>query len=216
MMPYAEKQRLAHFAKIPNQTHARLIHYTTAEAALKIINTKRFWMRNTNCMADYREVQHGFGIFHKFFADPKKHEAFTKALNNCSEGVALEAMQIFNTSWNDIQFNTYITSISEHLDSEDQYGRLSMWRALGGSKARVGIVLKVPWMSQRPLALNLLFFPVAYLSEQAAHDVMEQVIRKVNQECAFLRIIHHTAGQCGLPQARRLSRRARMACNLCL
>jgi hypothetical protein len=55
-MPYASKQQLDYFKKTPDQKSAQLVHYTTAEAALNIIRTKRFWMRNTVCMADYREV----------------------------------------------------------------------------------------------------------------------------------------------------------------
>ncbi len=68
MMPYAMKQTREFFQRTPGQTHGRLVHYTTAEAALNIIRTKRFWMRNTNCMSDYREVQHGFDIFSNFFS----------------------------------------------------------------------------------------------------------------------------------------------------
>ena len=37
--PYATKQRQAFFEREPNQTHARLIHYTTAESTLNIIKT---------------------------------------------------------------------------------------------------------------------------------------------------------------------------------
>jgi hypothetical protein len=51
-MPYAAQQMQAIYQHTPGQTHARFVHYTSAEAALKIIRTKRFWMRNTNCMAD--------------------------------------------------------------------------------------------------------------------------------------------------------------------
>lgn len=46
-MPYAARQRRALFEKEPDQTHARLIHYTTAESAISIIRSKRFRMRNT-------------------------------------------------------------------------------------------------------------------------------------------------------------------------
>jgi hypothetical protein len=56
-MPEASRQLLAFYQRVPGQTHGRVVHYTTAEAALNIIRTKRMWMRNTNCMADYREVQ---------------------------------------------------------------------------------------------------------------------------------------------------------------
>jgi hypothetical protein len=72
LMPYATKQRQALFEKAHDQSQARLIHYTTAESALGIIRSKRFWMRNTNCMSDYREVQHGFDIFNRFFSDQAK------------------------------------------------------------------------------------------------------------------------------------------------
>ena len=179
-------QRRAFFEKEPNQTYARLIHYTTAESALKIINSKRFWMRNTNCMTDYREVQHGFEIFARYFGDPTKFKAFTETLDVCAPGAGKEAIQMFNTSWNSIRFSTYISSISEHQDQEDQHGRLSMWRAFGGSTARVGIVLKIPSISQGSLALNLLFSPVAYLSEEAAHKVMDRVIENIRVDCEFL------------------------------
>jgi hypothetical protein len=96
---------------------------------------------------------------------------------------------MFNESWRNIQFNTYISSISEHQDSEDQHGRLSMWRAFGGKGSRVGIVLKIPTISQGSLALNLLFSPVAYLMEDAAHKVMEEVIDNIRNDCDFLRTI---------------------------
>lgn len=189
LMPYAMEQRKAFFEKEPNQTHARLVHYTTAEAALKIINSNRFWMRNTHCMSDCREVQHGFQIFTEFFGVSANLNAFTESLDKCAQGVAKEAIQMFNDSWNDIQFNTYISSISEHRDEEDQHGRLSMWRAFGANTARVGIVLKLPSISQGPLALNLLFSPVAYLAKAAAYKVIEQVIENIRANTEYLRTV---------------------------
>jgi hypothetical protein len=40
-MPHALKQMKAMYQRTPDQTHARFVHYTTAEAALNIIRTKR-------------------------------------------------------------------------------------------------------------------------------------------------------------------------------
>jgi len=193
MMPYAMRQTGEFFQREPGQTHGRLIHYTTAEAALNIIRTKRFWMRNTNCMSDYSEVQHGFDIFHKFFDDPTKYKSFTGALDNCVPGVASEAIAEFNSSWSDIRLNSYIACLSEHQESEDSNGRLSMWRAFGGAVTRIGIVLSVPYNSLSTLALNLTFSPVAYLSESAAHKVLEEVIGNVNANRDFLRAIGRDA-----------------------
>jgi hypothetical protein len=191
-MPYAMKQRRAFFEKEPHQTHARLVHYTTAESALSIIRSKRFWMRNTNCMSDYREVQHGFDIFNRFFSSQAKQKAFTDALDTCAQGSALEAIQMFKDSWNDIRFNTYISSISEHQAQEDVHGRLSMWRAFGGSGARVGVVLNVPSISQGSLVLNLLFSPVAYLTEASVHRVLDEVIENIRANCDYLRTVERS------------------------
>jgi hypothetical protein len=61
-------------------TNAHLISHdrsfiTPAEAAPCIMHTKRFWLRNTNCMSDYREVQHGFDIFNRYFHAAKRRRS---------------------------------------------------------------------------------------------------------------------------------------------
>ena len=113
-MPRAREQRDELFGNEPRGNDPRFVHYTSAENALSIIRTKRLWMRNTTCMSDYREVQHGFDILAKFFSDKPRLDAFCKALGVCAPGVALEAVNLFNQWWNNICFNTYIASISEH------------------------------------------------------------------------------------------------------
>jgi hypothetical protein len=193
MMPYAMKQTREFFQRKPGQTHGRLVHYTTAEAALNIIRTKRFWMRNTNCMSDYREVQHGFDIFSNFFSGSERYKSFTEALDECVPGVASDAVTAFNNSWSDIRLNSYIACLSEHQDGEDSNGRLSMWRAFGGTATRIGIVMSVPYNSLSTLALNITFSPVAYLSESAAHNVLEEVTSNVRANRDFLRTIGRDA-----------------------
>jgi hypothetical protein len=121
-MPQAKKQRDAAYkrqAKPGDETaeEIRFVHYTAAEAALNIIKSKRLWMRNATCMADYREVQHGFDILNRFFGDPAKMESFIKAVHACVPGAAKEAIDLFDRWWRDIRFNTFITSVSEHYVS---------------------------------------------------------------------------------------------------
>jgi hypothetical protein len=188
--PHARAKRDAFYHndnKLPRPQ--RFVHYTSAEAALNIIKTKRMWMRNTTCMSDYREVQHGFELLNKFFSDESKKKAFSAALDACSPNSAEEAINLFNQWWNDTQFNTYITSVSEHDDEEDLYGRLSMWRAFGGITARVAIVFSVPWFSPGALALNLSLNPVAYLNEEEVHAEISAVIKNIRENCDFLRSI---------------------------
>src|SRR5207248_3669140 len=97
----------------------------------------------------------------------------------CALGAASEAIQWFNASWTDIRLNTYISSLSEHQDDEDQHGRLSMWRAFGGSAARVGIVLNIPSSLEGSLALSVILSPVAYFTEAVAHGGLEQIIGNI-------------------------------------
>lgn len=185
-MPHTTRQRREMFKNEAKESRARFIHYTSAEAALSIIKSKRIWMRNTICMSDYSEVQHGFDIFSRFFAAEANRTAFIGALDQCVSGVAQEGINLFNQWWNDTRFNTYVTSVSEHSETEDLYGRLSMWRAFGGNVARVGIVFNIPWFSTSPLTLHLLFSPVAYLTEASAHKVLLEVIENIRANREFL------------------------------
>jgi hypothetical protein len=163
-MPQARRQREQAFERLRQSggdDRLRFVHYTSAEAALSIIRSKRLWMRNTTCMADYKEVQHGFEMFNNFFLDEKKKSAFSAAVDDCFPGATSDAIDLFNKWWNNIRFDTYVTSVSEHDNSEDNHGRLSMWRAFGGNAVRIAIVVNVPNVSQGSTSLNLMFSPVS-------------------------------------------------------
>lgn len=140
-------------------------------------------------MADYSEVQHGFEMLQRFFANATKKKEFCEALDDVSQNMAHEAIHLFDQWWADIRFGTYVTSISEHDEKEDLHGRLSMWRAFGGNAARVAIVLRIPWRSPATDALNIVFSPVAYSQEPEAHSVMAEVVKNVQAERDFLRSV---------------------------
>jgi hypothetical protein len=187
-MPFARREREKCFPEDP-MNPTTFVHYTSAEAALRIIKSKRLWMRNTTCMADYREVQHGFDILNSFFSDQNKRQAFVDALEACAPGSAGEAIDLFNRWLPDIRLNTYIASVSRHHSKEDRHGRLSMWRAFGGNLSRVAIVLKVPEFSLGADALNLIFSPVAYFTAQEVHDELQLVIHNICDNADFLKSI---------------------------
>lgn len=182
--PIARKKRDDFYSK-----SKRFVHYTSAESALKIIKSKRLWMRNTTCMVDYQEVEHGYKMLLSFFSDPAKREAFTVALDSCAPGAAMEALTLFDGWWAHIRFNTYIASIAEHEDCEDLHGRLSMWRAFGGAIGKVAIVFRVPYYSGGAEQLNLMFSPVAYLNETQVHEAVHAVIKNIENEAEFLQTL---------------------------
>src|SRR6516225_3809383 len=89
--PYAARARCRMI-----ESQGRFVHYTTAANALNIIRTKRMWMRNTTCMADYREVQHGCDALNRHFNNAAHKDAFSSAVNECGgPGTADEAFTLF-------------------------------------------------------------------------------------------------------------------------
>jgi hypothetical protein len=189
-MPYAADQRKRLYPD--DHGSAKFVHYTSADAALNIIGSKRFWMRNTTCMSDYREVQHGVDIFRRFFSVEDEKRLFCDALDIRVPGAAGDALASFD-EWctpgpSGMRLNTYITSLSEHDESENAHGRLSMWRAFGGSNvARVAIVLKIPFYTGAATFLNVRFSPVAYSNEAEVHASLRAVVRNVHANGEFLR-----------------------------
>jgi hypothetical protein len=94
-MPYAQRQRRKAYltqtgAEPAPSSVARFAHYTSATAAMSIISEKRIWMRNTNCMSDVSEIQHGFNILKEFFlAIIKTKKDFLTPLIIAREGLRL-------------------------------------------------------------------------------------------------------------------------------
>jgi hypothetical protein len=80
------------------QRRGRFVHYTSAENGLKIINTRTIWMRNTNCMSDYREVQHGQERLKTFFSDLRNRDEFESALNACVDGCVYQKLRLERSS----------------------------------------------------------------------------------------------------------------------
>ena len=169
------------------KTNGRFVHYTSAENALKIIDTKCIWMRNTTCMTDFREVQHGRDALNRYFNNAAKMGPFAAALNNCCPGVADQAINLFNQWWQATQLQTYVTSISEHDPREDDHGRLSMWRAFGGTAARVAIVVKVQLATGVNTALNAVLSPVGYFTDDLVAQELDAVADGVRTNRDFLR-----------------------------
>jgi hypothetical protein len=180
-MPYAAARR----EKIYKE-NGRFVHYTSAENALRIIQSKQIWMRNARCMTDYMEVSLGYQMLLRFFSQKEKREVFCKSLNRCHPGVGEEALQFFDQWWNNIQFDIYIASISEHDDTEDAHGRLSMWRAFGRLPARAALVIKPPAPGAAE-GLRVMLSPVAYFDYDAVEKQIKKVIANVRKNIDFLK-----------------------------
>ena len=177
------------------ESNGRFVHYTSAENAIKIINSRQVWMRSARSMNDYMEVEHGFEYLLDFFRgeNNKNRIAFYKACDACHQGVAEQAIKRFDEYIDAIRYNTYLSCFSEHDDEEDTIGRLSMWRAYGRPSVGVAVVLKSAPFMLKSNALNIFSSPVSYLSRAKFHENLVGIIRRVDQESELLKSIDPVA-----------------------
>jgi hypothetical protein len=172
--------------------HARInfAHYTSADGAIEILKSKRLWMRNTTCMIDFREVEHGYGFLLEYFRDSAKHQQFLAAMNAVSQNAGNDAIGFFDRLWGHIRTDTYITCLSEHdAKSENEIGRLSMWRGFGSDQPRVALVFSVPWFANLAANVGIIVSPCAYLKPSDAPQILDQVVANVTQNQAYLQTL---------------------------
>ena len=147
------------------RTGKRLVHYTSAESAFKIIAGRQVWLRNAQLMNDFSEIQHGINCLYRAWESPagKRLQAL---LDELKTGLRDELAALFDGHTLDMKVATYIFSLSEHEDKEDELGRLSMWRAYGG-RAGVALVLNNTVFISETNEMNVISSPVFYHDPQS-------------------------------------------------
>jgi hypothetical protein len=118
----------------------RFVYYTRAETAKKIIKNQEIWMRKSICMNDFSEIQYGLNLLYKAYASDQGKRLRTM-VNSLFSELCPEIEKLFDTWQGHLKFDTYLTCVSEHTADEDTFGRLSMWRAYGGTTG-VALVMK--------------------------------------------------------------------------
>lgn len=176
--PYADER-----AAEVKSNGCRFAYYTTAETAVRILKDQKIWMRNTATMNDYMEGAYGFNCLHGAY-ESAPGKAFKKALDECFPGLAQDLTDSFNAWLATIRRETFITCVSEHLPTEDQHGRLSMWRAYGG-RTGVALVLNGGVMFSPTDALGAYSRPVAYLSSDMFADRFLKIAEGIQRNIDF-------------------------------
>lgn len=135
-------------------------------------------------MNDYAEIEYGFGCLNKALKE-EPGDALKAALDSIHPGLSAESIDRFNAWLPGIRRDTFITCVSEHLDREDQHGRLSMWRAYGGRDG-IALVLNGAPMFSESQALAAYSSPVAYLDEEGVAKHMTELAENVQANAARL------------------------------
>lgn len=183
--PYATRKMDA-----MRQDATRFVHYTSAENALNIIDGNQVWLRNTNLMNDYREVQHGERCVLDAWNDDNVGARLRDALAKVSDGLPAKILNQFITGERLRSLETYMIAVSEHGNAqsrEDLYGRLSMWRAYGGNTNVAFVFKNDPFISESD-ALNAYTSPVLYADSEGFKPAIMEVVEKVERNIGMLRL----------------------------
>lgn len=143
-------------------------------------------------MNDRREVDHGFDLLRKAYTPPVDSapeiglHAIRSALNEFHPGLMDETIVLFDQWFETMRTSTHIVCLSEHEADEDEYGRLSMWRAYGSGTVGVGLVISP--MPLYLLADNFGAFssPVYYCDEQDIMELFLEIAANIRREKELL------------------------------
>ncbi len=162
----------------------RFVHYTTAEVSVSIIKNQEIWMRKSTTMNDFMEIEHGLECIDAAY-NGEPGAKFKEIIGRLHPGFCEDLDKRFD-SWKPVfRDDTFLACISEHDDSEDGLGRLSMWRAYGGSNG-VAIVLNNGPFLRPSDALNAYTSAVAYLSKEQFKREFSNIVSTMEGDENFL------------------------------
>jgi hypothetical protein len=181
--PFAAAQQASAFSK-----GTRFVYYTRAETAMRILKNRQLWMRKSMCMNDFMEVQYGLQCLTDVYLRSETGKKFQSVLDHLFNGLRPEIEQLFDKFRIHLQMDTYITCVSEHRDEEDTLGRLSMWRAYGGTSGVALVMNNAPFQATEPSdVLKIYGSPVAYLDAQKFTEEFGEIVKNIENEADFLK-----------------------------
>lgn len=169
-------------------SRTRFVHYTSASAAASIIENRSIWLRSTTSMNDFREIH--FGIDQLIGCLGRKREtdtarSFWGLLEQLGDGLPQQVIEVYDGLLDDLRLNTYLFSLSEHNASEDEIGRLSMWRAYG-CETGVALVINGRSLYSYSDALSTYSYPVFYGDADATEAHFAALVSNLIQQKEYL------------------------------
>jgi hypothetical protein len=166
------------------QKNTRFVHYTSAEVAFSILTKAEVWMRNAQVMNDFSEIEYGMNCLGKSHRGGNG-DRLRKVLDQIFPGAHQEVAQRFDGWLPHFRSETYLCSVSEHLDTEDRTGRLSMWRAYGGSSGVAIVVNNAPFLAATNV-LGAYSSPVSYSSQDEFEVKFAELVNSIESSQDFL------------------------------
>ena len=171
--------------KLVRENGLRFVHYTSAEAAMKIIKNEEVWLRNAQCMNDFTEIEHGIDCLVTAFKSETEGKLFKEMLNSLFPGIVDELTELFNGWIPYFRSSTYIICVSEHSDCEDKFGKLSMWRAYGGRNSVAIVLNNMPFFAETDV-FKAYSYPIEYIDTSEYGEQLDGLRKRMYAEKEYL------------------------------
>lgn len=182
--PHAAEEQAAAYSN-----GMRFVYYTRAETAMKILKDRQIWMRKSMCMNDFMEVQYGLQCLYEVYHKTYVGKQFQNVLDRLFDGLCAEVTELFDSWTGHLRADTYVTCFSKHKGgTEDRFGRLSMWRAYGGTSGVALVINNTAFQAVAPSdVLKIYASPVAYFNPQKFAEKLGEVATNIEKETDFIR-----------------------------
>lgn len=168
-------------------------HYTSADAAMHIINSKIIRLRNFHVMNDYSEVSYGNALVDYVWNDTDVGSDLKKFLDDSFPEISGEIFTKYLEMAGARNSSTFMTALTEHDTShhEGRYGRLSMWRAYGGD-TNVALIFKSGMILEDNSTEHLNISPVLYADKDMFLSKFADVVSVVLNSGALIKTAPRT------------------------
>lgn len=174
----------------------RFVHYTSSEAASKIIlgdesGSRSIWLRNSRVMNDFTEVEWGQTCLSDVLRNWRLLGRFKRALEQIHPSLFETISKSLINEQRTLGDSTFLLSLSLHNQQESLTGKLSMWRAYGVPD-NVCLVFNTSQFMRHQTAYELVLSPVMYGGSNEFSLEFEGVIQRLEQNVALFRMINPT------------------------
>lgn len=161
------------------QSGVKFAHYTSAQVAMDILKAsdddRCLWLRNAMLMNDFSEIEYGQRLLRLSLTNDQLCEQLKEACNAIHVGI-LDAFAILDQEVYAIKRSTYLLSLALHKGVELYQGKLSMWRAYGGT-ANVCLLLNPEAFMTAQTAYDATISPVDYGGLTSFINGLDEIIK---------------------------------------
>jgi hypothetical protein len=170
---------------LAHATGQRFVHYTSAPAAMNIIQNGELWLRNTQCMNDFSEVRHGLDLLRRAYRGIHGQKLIG-FLESVYPGFRVMVEDRFDALEETVAYDTYICCVSEHDAREDTVGRLSMWRAYSNVSGIAFVLRSAPLIGPGSDHLAVFSGPVIYAERRSFFERFGEFVDGVLREAEYV------------------------------